>query len=87
MGEMADFYINQALDAGESPFGGRRSRQVYRDPWCETCKHCGKYGLKWRLTNQGQWQLYENTRVEHNRLKEHVCPQNQPTAEGFEDVE
>lgn len=81
MGEMADFYINQALEAGENPFGS-----PYKNKWSESCKKCGQGGLKWRETDAG-WRLFENERVEHNRLKEHVCLQDQPNPEGFEDVD
>jgi hypothetical protein len=37
-----------------------------------TCKHCGMAGLKWRNTDEG-WRLFEDERIEHNRLKPHVC--------------
>lgn len=37
-----------------------------------TCKRCGMRDLKWRWMDCG-WRLYENERVEYNRLKEHNC--------------
>lgn len=66
MGDLAEFYVG--------------------DDWWEpkhtppTCRHCGKRGLKWRLTDNG-WRLFENTRIEHNRKKQHVC--NDATADDF----
>ena len=37
-----------------------------------TCERCGMRDLKWRWMDCG-WRLYENERVEYNRLKEHNC--------------
>jgi len=51
-------------------FGGYRS---HRSAFRITCKRCGAEGLKWRLTDEGDWRLFEDERVEHNRLKEHHC--------------
>ncbi len=60
---------------------------TYRDPFCRVCVRCGMPRLKWRVGDDGKWALYENERIEHNRLKPHVCAQDIPTTEGFDDVD
>ncbi len=50
-----------------------------RDPWQAVCKKCGQGELKY-CHGEG---LFENARVEHNRLKKHDC---QTTANDFEEV-
>lgn len=59
MGEMADFYIDQMMDAyGWSPFGGEERTTE--------CKNCGKAGLHWE-EDDARWVLCEpNGRT-------HVC--------------
>jgi hypothetical protein len=74
MGEYADYLIDQMIDNG-SYFRARRNT------WCVTCKNCGMAGLKWREESEG-WRLFENERVEHNRLKQHVC--NPPSEDDFD---
>lgn len=88
MGEMANLYIAQEMDAfGWNPHGQARYSSKPKNKFCNTCNRCGTTRLKWRTNSAGKWQLYENERVEHNRLKEHVCAQDIPTTEGFDDVE
>jgi hypothetical protein len=65
MGEYADEAIDDLIF-------GRGPGRPYRSQWRHTCKRCGATGLKWRCDEDG-WRLYENERVEHNRLKRHVC--------------
>lgn len=50
MGEMADFYIEQHMNAFPDDFWVRKesSRPV--------CKYCGMRGLKWKETDSG-WRL------------------------------
>lgn len=53
-----------------------------------TCKECGMSGLRWRAESEG-WRLFENERVEHNRLKLHNCralPSAEEAMEDFDDV-
>lgn len=46
------------------------------------CKHCGNRDVYWQRTKYG-WQLYNQ-----NTLDRHLCQQSeQPTAEGFDDVD
>ncbi len=51
--------------------------RLVRDPWGAVCRKCGQGGLKYR-PGEG---LFENERVEHNRLKRHDC---QTSADDFE---
>lgn len=45
--------------------------------WDSICKKCGRGDLKARPLDSdnpsGPWALFENERVEHNRLKRHDC--------------
>lgn len=54
----------------------RRRAGSFRGPrkskFTTKCKHCGMEGLKWRQEGDG-WRLFENERVESNKLKMHVC--------------
>lgn len=81
VGEMADYFIAQALDAGEGFASGRRSFQhtgrsrVYGPP--VACVHCGASAVYWQQTRFG-YRLHQTS-----NLRPHVCP---TTAEGFEDV-
>ena len=61
MGETT-FYFDEISDFRQPP-----------DKWTAACKRCGEDGLKWRLTDDGNWALFENERIEHNRLKPHNC--------------
>lgn len=87
MGDIADDLIARGMDEGWGFVCRRGSHYRPRNEWNVTCKHCDMPNLKWRLEDGGRWQLFENERVEHNRLKPHVCPQDKPDPEGFEDVE
>lgn len=49
--------------------------------WTATCKRCGMTGLRWRAESDG-WRLFENERIEHNRLKPHVCQTAQEAFRG-----
>jgi hypothetical protein len=80
MGEIADEHIDRMLGDGEYPF--RLPRVVNK--WSANCRRCGASGLKWRPEETG-WVLFENERVEHNRLKKHEC--NPISDEGFGVVE
>ncbi|QKM47753.1 hypothetical protein [Burkholderia glumae] len=73
MGEYADEYIDRLL------FGRGHTRRTTQ--FDRTCERCGKTGLKWRADEDG-WRLYENERVEHNRLKRHEC--NPPSEDDFD---
>ena len=54
-------------------FGRTRRRTGTRRPrFNATCKRCGMSGLKWRLEGDN-WRLFEDERIDHNRLKPHVC--------------
>jgi len=57
-------------DNEDSIIYGRRKP---RNAWPAVCKRCGMHGLKWRIVDGGGWRLFENERIEHNRLKEHAC--------------
>ncbi|VWC95407.1 hypothetical protein BLA39750_02187 [Burkholderia lata] len=78
MGEIADDHVEAMLAGGMFRFARPRNQ------WCATCKICGKQGLKWRAEDDG-WRLFENERVEHNRLKPHLCGQ-QSAQEAFSNV-
>ncbi|WP_186058670.1 hypothetical protein [Burkholderia gladioli] len=82
MGEIADDHLDRMFDRmfdDEDSFFGRRPRRG--SGFDRTCERCGKYGLKWRADADG-WRLYENERVEHNRLKRHEC--NPPSEDDFD---
>lgn len=61
MGEMADFYVDQHMDAFPDDFwansGGTRP----------VCRYCGRRGLKWKETDQG-WRL-----ADANTEEIHIC--------------
>lgn len=83
MGDMADYYVDLGLDAGEGFAPRHRERRGYYGPKYSSnlpknprCKHCGANGLFWQHVN-GKWRLYEG-------LSAHNCTP-QPTADGFED--
>jgi DNA-directed RNA polymerase subunit RPC12/RpoP len=77
MGDIADWMLDQALDAGEW-FPARRS--AYGPP--VTCKHCGSRNVYWQRV-KGGWQLKDKANLER-----HLCRQpEQPNAEGFDDVD
>lgn len=67
------------FDDNEDRIINGRPFKAPRNPWTAVCKRCGRSGLKWRLDA-----LYENERVEHNRLKRHDCL---TTADDFEVLE
>lgn len=83
MGDMADYYIELGLNAGEgfAPkhrerrgyYGPRYSHRSVADP---TCDHCGAKGLRWVGVAGENWRLYEGQ-------KPHVCP---TSADGFGEV-
>lgn len=73
MGEMADDLINQMLDDGHF-FICRRSRWMQPPP---TCKRCGSTAVHWVQKNE-RWSLVDSQGALH------VCPQDQPSPEGFE---
>lgn len=50
-----------------------------------TCDRCGAGDLKWRLNDAGDWRLYEETRIEGNRKKQHEC--NEASADDFDMIE
>jgi hypothetical protein len=76
---MADFYIEQGLARGWSPFGGSRSR-AYGPPL--KCRHCGSTKVYWqRVHNRGTDYAMHDTAT----LDPHDCPAFTPTADGFED--
>ena len=88
MGEMADYYMDQALNGGEDPFGvdeeylfGSRSRGGYsagdRSKHNVTCARCGAKRLKWRETEYG-WRLYAKERGENGKKLEHQCGKVSP---------
>ncbi|WP_186262230.1 hypothetical protein [Burkholderia gladioli] len=78
MGEIADDHVDRMLSDGYYYFSPRIHRTTQFD---RTCERCGKTGLKWRADDDG-WRLYENERVEHNRLKRHEC--NPPSEDDFD---
>ena len=62
MGEMADFYIAQEMDAfGWSPWGRGTA------PTTVVCNRCGARGLKWKETPAG-WRLF-------SKKLQHTCAQ------------
>ena len=75
MGDMSDYYMDQALDAGEwFPSGGRGYRRGEPLPMFKTCNRCGKGGLIWWIADGGGWRLYEDKRVQPGNYKPpHVC--------------
>ena len=82
MGDMSDYYMDCALNAGENPFPRFREQRTYygprysRDlPTSPKCKHCGATGLNWQQVKGSKWRLHEGS-------KPHVC---KTTADGFED--
>lgn len=76
MGEIADYYVDKIIFG----YPGRRPKNSLS----ATCKYCGMTGLKWRAEANG-WRLFENERIEHNRLKEHNCRHQPATVDDFED--
>jgi hypothetical protein len=64
-------------------YGARRRP---RNTWTATCKRCGMTGLKWR-DDGDQWRLYENKRMQYNRLKPHVCNGSGDVADDFDAFE
>ena len=89
MGEMADYYMDKALDAGENPFPcTRRWGTSGWVPWEDRhsakpkrkknlrCEHCGKGGLNWQQVKGSKWRLHDGREV-------HVCT---PSAKGFGEV-
>lgn len=63
MGEMAEYYIQQEMDAHPdwNPFATRPSA-------LPTCMHCGKDKLSWRQI-KGNWVLFESPTKQHNCAK------------------
>ena len=82
MGEYADEEIDRAI-FGVHDFGAYR--RPSRNNWSATCSRCGMTGLKWRAEAEG-WRLFEDERIEHNRLKPHVCSEQGDPADDFEDL-
>lgn len=78
MGEIADDHVDRMLSDDYYYLSPRTHRTAQFD---RTCERCGKTGLKWRADADG-WRLYENERVEHNRLKRHEC--NPPSEDDFD---
>lgn len=93
MGDMADYYINQALDAGEWFQPRYREGRGYpafaasygvKAPKKPTCKSCGSTAVHWRLFD-GYYKLADDQRQHPgNRYIKHVCP---TTADGFGDID
>lgn len=81
MGEMADYYI-ELMEEGGRYFASGRGR--HPSPKITTCDRCGATGLKWHPNDAGDWRLYEDVRIEGNRLKQHEC--NPASADDFEDL-
>ena len=79
MGEYAEMDLERMID--ELPF----RHHAPRSKWTATCSRCGMAGLKWRPEAEG-WRLFEDERVEHNRLKPHVCGEQGDPADDFEDL-
>lgn len=52
--------------------------------WIDVCKKCGRGGLKRRPVGNGRWALFENEKVEHNRLKRHDCQDAGDPLDDFE---
>jgi hypothetical protein len=75
MGEHADEAIDRMI------FGTRRKPT---NRWAVICTRCGMAGLKWRADGDG-WRLYENEKIEHNRLKPHIC--NAASLDDFDTVD
>jgi len=63
MGEMADFLIDDMMDAYPewNPYGSVRPASSLK-----TCKYCGKSTLHWELTGEG-WRLFGK------KGKLHIC--------------
>ena len=78
MGEIADDHIDRMLWGPGRPLTRARNRRNV------ICDRCGARGLKWRETDAG-WRLFENERIEHNRLKLHEC--NPPSEDDFDVIE
>lgn len=73
MGEMADFYVDQMMDASPewgSPYSRPRAEYV-------TCRNCGKRKLLWALNENRKYVLVSATTG-----AQHVCS---PVCE-FEDL-
>ena len=78
MGEMADYYINQSLDAG---FWFHSPREPRPKP---VCGFCGSHDVHWRIF-AGDYKLADDQRQHPgNRYVQHVCP---TTADGFGDTD
>ncbi len=74
MGEMADFFLQQEMDAyGWSPVGSAKSPT--------RCKQCGSTAVRWRQQT-GRWVLFSD-----KPGIEHVCANRAPTLDGFENEE
>lgn len=65
MGDMADFYLAQEMDAyGWSPVGSARRR-----PSSVTCRHCGARGLWWFPAKRDSYFLKNPDGSQHNCLR------------------
>ena len=85
MGDMADYFIALALDAGEGFTSRRRARAYHpraRERNAAKCNICGSTDVHWRLF-EGDYKLADNQRQHPgNRYVQHHCP---TSAAGFED--
>jgi hypothetical protein len=64
MGEMAEFYIHQHMDAFPDDFWANKRHTR------PTCKYCGMRGLKWKETDRG-WRLSDSNTGELHTCKEY----------------
>ena len=78
MGDIADWLVDQAMDAEFDPFYHESDYYPSAPKTKPTCKRCGKTNLIWAEDFKG-WRLYENYDVLH------VC-QTAATTDDFGDV-
>jgi len=71
MGEMADWYLEQAIDEWEPDYYERPRRSL-------RCRQCGKRDLNWQLI-QGVWTMFEGDKV-------HICSGYEPPIEVLREV-
>jgi hypothetical protein len=85
MGEMADYFIGLALDRGEGFAPRHRERRGYYGPKYSKpveCRYCHSQDVVWLQREDKSFQLKNKDGSVHN------CRHpEQPTAEGFDDVD
>lgn len=63
-----DALFGRTADGDDSmPFGGGRRRFVPFEPFCKTCRYCGKTGLAWFHSPHG-WRLIDTDKSIHSCL-------------------